>query len=358
MSGVELRGVSKSFGTVRAVHGVDLAVPAGLVTALVGPSGCGKTTLLRLVAGFEAPDEGEVLVGGQLVAGRGRWVPPERRRVGMVFQHLALFPHLDVAGNLAYGLQGQDRAARRVRVEELLDLVGLRGYERRYPDELSGGQAQRVALARALAPRPEVVLLDEPFSSLDVSLRAGVRVEVHRILRAEGATAVLVTHDEEEALSLGDQVAVMLEGRLAQVGTPEEVYRRPASPAVAAFLGGANLVAGEVRGGLLHTELGTMWANTDDGPAVAVLRPEDLDLGLAQEGPGRVEAVQYHGHDQVVTVVLRGGARVRARLAARRRFSVGAAVALRPSEADALVFPAPEATMPSALPADPSFVEE
>jgi iron(III) transport system ATP-binding protein len=339
MRQVELRGLRKSFGDVAAVDGVDLTVPGGAITALVGPSGCGKTTLLRLIAGLEMPDDGEVVISGEMMAGAGYWVPPERRRVGMVFQHLALFPHLNVAGNVGYGLAALGRSERQARVAELLELVGLRGYERRYPDQLSGGQAQRVAVARALAPRPAVVLLDEPFSSLDVSLRGEIRAEVQRILRTEGVTAVLVTHDQEEALSFGDQVAVMLDGRLAQVGTPEGAYQRPASPAVALFLGEANLISGEVSAGVMHTELGPVELAADDGPAMVALRPEDLDLEMVPEGPNRVVEVHYYGHDQLVTVELPSGARVRARLAADRRFPVGSAVLARSISGRVVVFP-------------------
>ena len=326
--GVELQGVSKSFGAVRAVRALDLGLPDEEITALVGPSGCGKTTTLRLIAGFEVPDDGEVWVGENLVAGAGRWMEPEARRVGMVFQQLALFPHLDVGGNIAYGLRGHDRGARRARVVELLELVGLAGYERRRPDELSGGQAQRVALARALAPRPQVVLLDEPFSNLDVSLRAGVRREVRRILQAQGVTALLVTHDQDEALAMGDRVAVMLDGTVVQSGPPEEVYRRPSSPEVAAFLGDANLVPGEIRGAHLETEFGAIpLAATDaHGSAVGLVRPEDLDLSEDRDADAEVVFVEYYGHDQLVVVALPSGRRLRVRLHARHRFDVGARV--------------------------------
>ena len=323
---VELVGVVKSFGPVRAVDGVTLALAPGAITALLGPSGCGKTTTLRLVAGFEAPDAGLVRLAGAVVAGPGTWVPPERRRVGMVFQQLALFPHLDVAANVGYGLRGRSRAERRARVAELLDLVGLAGYGRRRPDQLSGGQAQRVALARALAPAPAVVLLDEPFSSLDVSLRAGVRAEVAAILRAAGATALLVTHDQDEALAVGDQVAVMLAGGLAQLGPPEAVYRRPASAAVAEFLGDTNLFSGTLAGGRLDTPAGALALPGPAGAATALVRPEDLDVEEDPAGASRVVEVTYFGHDQVVTVTLPGGTVARARLHARQRLTPGTAV--------------------------------
>lgn len=323
---VELAGVSKSFGPVRAVDDVRLTLPDGAITALLGPSGCGKTTTLRLVAGFEVPDAGEIRLAGAPVAGPGTWVPPERRRVGMVFQHLALFPHLDVAGNVAYGLRGAARAERRRRVAELLDLVGLAGYERRRPDQLSGGQAQRVALARALAPEPAVVLLDEPFSSLDVGLRTEVRTEVRRILLAAGTAALLVTHDQDEALAVGDRVAVMLAGRLAQCAAPEEVYRRPASQEVAAFLGDTNLFDGPVEGGVLDTPIGGLAVDGPAGAATGLVRPEDLEVEEDPAGGARVTEVVYYGHDQLVTVALAGGTRLRARLHARHRLTPGTVV--------------------------------
>jgi iron(III) transport system ATP-binding protein len=341
---VVLRGVSKSFGSVAAVRDVDLTVADGELLALVGPSGCGKTTLLRLIAGFERPDGGEITIAGATVAAGGTLVPPERRRVGMVFQQLALFPHLTVEQNVAYGLgRKASSAQRRERVADLLSLVGLNGYEKRFPDELSGGQAQRVALARALAPEPAVVLMDEPFSSLDVSLREGVRREVRRILKAAGATALLVTHDQDEALVMGDRVAVMLAGHIAQTGEPEEVYRQPTSPAVAGFLGDANLVQGEIVGDILRTELGDLplaRRDRNDGDAVvALVRPEDLDLQLAEHGPATVTSVEYFGHDQVIAVVLPSGRTVRARLHARRRIPEGSRVEVHCGGLGVVAFP-------------------
>jgi iron(III) transport system ATP-binding protein len=342
-SSVELSGVSMWFGPVRALEGLDLVVPTGQLTTVVGPSGCGKTTTLRLVAGFEAPDAGEVRVSGRLVAGGGQWVPPERRGVGIVFQQLALFPHLNVGANVGYGLASLDRRARRARVGQLLDLVGLSGYESRYPDQLSGGQAQRVALARALAPRPAVVLLDEPFANLDVSLRAGLRREVRAILAAEGATTLLVTHDQDEALSCGDQVAVMLRGRIAQMGPPEHVYAKPATAEVAAFLGDANLLPGEVRAGVIDTELGQLQVQADvpGGHAVVLVRPEGLEVEVTPEGSSLVLHAEYHGHDHLVVVALPSGRRVRARVGAGRPIRPGDRVAVRPAPGPAVAYPRP-----------------
>jgi iron(III) transport system ATP-binding protein len=315
---IELHGVTKRYGAVLAVDAVDLVVPAGEFLTLLGPSGCGKSTLLRIVAGFEAPDAGRVRLFGEDVAG----VAPERRGVGLVFQHLALFPHLDVAGNVAYGLRSSSRAERKARVGELLELVDLRGAERRYPDQLSGGQAQRVALARALAPKPRVVLLDEPFSSLDTTLRASLRAEVRSILRAAGVTAILVTHDQDEALSLGDAVGVMFDGRIVRHGPPREVYADPRSAEVAVFVGDANRVYGTSRDGLIDTELGWL-AGPVGGGDVALVRPEQVLVELDPAGPAIVVEVEYYGHDQAVTVRLPSGRMVRTRLATDRAFRPG-----------------------------------
>lgn len=313
---IEVRGLRKRFGAVAAVDGVDLEVASGEFTVLLGPSGCGKSTLLRLIAGFEAPDAGEIRLGGDAVAAPadGVLVPPERRGVGIVFQQLALFPHLDVRGNIGYGLRRLPRDERRARVEEMLALIDLTSTATRYPDQLSGGQAQRVALARALAPSPAVVLLDEPFSSLDTALRSSLRAEVRAILKDAGVTSVLVTHDQDEALSMGDRVAVMFDGRIARHGDPREVYLAPGSPPVAAFVGEANVLPGQVRDGILVTELGELPCDAGDGDVTATFRPEHVQLEPADGGGAVIVAVEYYGHDQAVRLRLPSGREVRARI--------------------------------------------
>ena len=335
MSSLEVRGARKAYGRVIALSGVDLTVPSGALVAVLGPSGCGKTTLLRCVAGFERLDGGEIRVGDRRVAGPGTHLPPHRRRVAVVPQEGALFPHLSVGGNVAYGL---DLAARRAnRVAEVLDLVGLAGYADRMPHELSGGQQQRVAVARALAPRPPLVLLDEPFSALDAALRAELRRDVRAALRADGATAVLVTHDQGEALSISDEVAVMRDGRIVQAGTPSQVYRAPADPWVAAFVGEAVLLPASLDGGRARTALGDVPVVGPANGAAAVtvfLRPEQLRLLPAGAGDGVPATVlrrDFHGHDALFLLSLEGGQQVSARIfdPSGAPFAVGDQVAVQ-----------------------------
>ena len=309
--------LTKSFAGVRAVEGATLEVHSGAICALVGPSGCGKTTLLRLIGGFEHPDAGLIEIGGRVVAAPGSFMPPERRRVGMVFQDYALFPHFDVAGNVAYALR---RGGSEQRVAEVLKLVGLEQLGDRYPHELSGGQQQRVALARALAPTPETILLDEPFSNLDAGLRARVRQETREILLEARVTALLVTHDQEEALSLADTVAVMRAGRVVQCGTPEHVYGRPADRWVAAFLGDAVILPGDAHEGMVSCELGRFTTDpSESGPVDVMIRPESITLSTTPQ-PGHretheavVTGREFYGHDQLVTVRLESGTELRSR---------------------------------------------
>ena len=304
---LELAGVARRYGDVRAVDGVDLVVAPGRTTALLGPSGCGKSTLLRLVAGLETPDAGTIRLEGRDLAR----VPPQRRGIGMVFQDFALFPHLDVAGNVAFGLVERrwPRERRDARVHELLDAVGLAGLERRRPHELSGGQQQRVALARALAPQPAVILLDEPFSNLDAALRGSTRDEVRSILKRTGTTAVLVTHDQEEALTFADRIAVMRAGRLEQDGAPEEVYARPRTAFVASFLGRTNLLRGEGLGHVARTPLGELaLSRPAQGQVMVSLRPEALSFRPGGHGvPARVLQREFKGHDLTYTCQLLQG---------------------------------------------------
>ena len=311
MSALELTDVHKAFGATRVLCGVDLAVPAGSLTAVLGPSGCGKTTLLRVTAGFEPPDGGEVRVDGRPVTA----LAPEHRQVGVVPQEGALFPHLDVAGNVAFAVR--DRRTRARRVSELLEMVGLPGSGKRRPAELSGGQQQRVALARALAAEPRVLLLDEPFSALDAGLRADVRAEVRGVLRRAGATAVLVTHDQEEALSMADHVAVLWGGRVRQHDTPQQVYSRPCDLDVARFVGEAVELPGHGRGDEVTCALGTLpvAGRHAQGTGTVLLRPAQLRLDDASCIRARVVGRTFFGQDIALTLELGDGRRLTARTA-------------------------------------------
>ncbi len=337
MTRVVVSGLRKSFGPHVVLDGLDLEVAEGSLTAVLGPSGSGKTTLLRILAGFERAGSGSVTLGGTLVEGGRTHVPPESRRIGYVPQDGALFPHLDATANVAFGLSRRERKDRPVR--QLLALVGLAGAGHLYPHQLSGGMQQRVALARALAIQPALVLLDEPFSSLDAALRAGVRADVARVLAETGTTAVLVTHDQDEALSLADRVAVLRQGRVAQWAAPEELYADPLDPPLARFVGDANILEGTVQDGMAMTVLGPLHiaprtpALAEHLPVLVLVRPEQVQLGTAPgvfPGPaGRVTECRYFGHDMLVTVETGPAGQpwsVQARLIGRARLGAGSPV--------------------------------
>ena len=318
MSRLTVRGLEKSFGAVPVLRGVDLDVAQGTLAAVLGPSGCGKTTLLRVVAGFERPDAGTVELDSTLVASPSVSIAPERRRVGIVPQEGALFPHLSVSANVGYGLGRRDRRSGG-RIDDVLALVGLADFGDRMPHELSGGQQQRVALARALAPEPALILLDEPFSALDTGLRAAVRDDVREALRTAGQTAVLVTHDQQEALSMADSVAVMRDGVVVQSASPSDLYAAPVDAGVATFVGEAMVVEANLRDGRATSRLGDLvvrggTGDLREGPGRVVVRPEQVMLGPASEGlPARICSTVFYGHDALIRLQLADGAEVLAR---------------------------------------------
>ena len=339
MSALTVRGVHKRFGATPVLRDLDLDVADGELVAVLGASGCGKTTLLRLVAGFDTPDAGTIHFGAQEVCAPGRSMSPQRRRVGYVPQEGALFPHLDVAANVAFGLPRAQRRAG-VRIHELLELVGLDpAHASRLPRQLSGGQQQRVALARALAPNPSLVLLDEPFSSLDAGLRAETRAAVAGALRAAHATALLVTHDQSEALSIADRVAIVRAGRITQFDAPARLYDAPVDAATARFVGDVTTLDADADGARAETALGPVRLRTHaSGPITVLLRPEQITITAAPDAaasrvacatPARVTHVDYYGHDATVTLtVLPDGPSVLARTLARDLPALGDVVGL------------------------------
>ena len=298
---LELRELSKAYGATVAVDRLSLALEAGRIGCLLGPSGSGKTSVLRSIAGFERPDAGEVLAGGERLSAPGRWVPPERRRIGMVFQDYALFPHITVRANVAFGLRDADRAVRQRRALEMLELVGLADQAAKLPHELSGGQQQRVALARALAPRPRLVLLDEPFSNLDAEVRMELAQQVRAALKAEGATTLLVTHDQREAFAIADEIGVLRAGRLEQWDAPWKLYHSPATRFVADFVGEGSFIQGTVLGpSRVSTELGVIEGEVMRGQAAGthvdlLLRPDDLIHDDASELKAEVVERVFRG---------------------------------------------------------------
>jgi iron(III) transport system ATP-binding protein len=326
---IRLNNVTKYYEQTCAVDSVSLEVRKGEFLVLLGGSGCGKTTTLRLVAGLERPESGEVWIDGTLVTSENTWVPPEGRQIGMVFQDYALFPHLTVGQNIAFALKGLKGQARNQRVDEVLSLVGLEGKGARYPYQLSGGQQQRVALARALAAAPLVVLLDEPFSNLDAALRKSMREEVRAIVRQADAAAIFVTHDQEEAMSLADEIAVMQGGKLLQVGKPDLVYRQPLTRYLASFLGDANFLEGEAHGDTVETALGTLrLAQALQGRVTVMIRPETLSVTSDANGSAGVTDSRYFGHYRTIKLQHDSDVHLEAKVWAQHDFSPGERVSI------------------------------
>ncbi len=345
---LELRDVSCAYESGRpAVQGISFAAREGEILCLLGPSGCGKTTILRAIAGFEPVRSGQLFLSGQLVSSSDVMIPTENRHVGMVFQEYALFPHLRVQDNIAFGLSHLARSERAARVQEMLRLTGLEGFERRYPHELSGGQQQRVALSRALVQNPVVLLLDEPFSNLDPDMAGRMRQELHDLLRRTKTTTVLVTHDHDEAFAMADRIAVLNHGRLEQFDTPEMMYHMPATPFVADFVGQADFIPGTVSQGMVHTELGEFPDTIEckDGTAVVVMiRPDDIHLVPTEGARSRVLSRQFHGSENLYTVSLPSGQIVHSSQGSTSVYQEGTTVELRVLATHTVLFRREEST--------------
>jgi iron(III) transport system ATP-binding protein len=343
---VVLDDIDVGYSGQRVVHAISLQLSRGQIGCLLGPSGCGKTTLLRAIAGFEGVMRGEIRLNDQAVARPGFTLAPEKRNVGMVFQDFALFPHLDVTGNIAFGIRRWSRTERGRRVKELLRLIGLSGYERAYPHALSGGQQQRIALARALAPRPQLLLLDEPFSSMDVELRTDLAREVRSILRSEGTTAILVTHDQNEAFAFADRIAVLNNGRVCQWDTAYNLYHRPADRFVASFVGEGTIISGRVCAeDCVETALGRISGPLSGrfapgSPVDVLVRPDDIELeNAAGEVSAEVAGKAFRGADFLYTLRLQDGTELLCVAPSHDNFVVGDHVRLRLNFSHLVVFP-------------------
>ena len=336
MSGtLELSHISQSYGAHKVLNDISFRLGDGTIACLLGASGCGKTTVLRCIAGFERVETGEILINGNMASRPGYRLPPESRRIGMVFQDYALFPHLTVARNIAFGLHGADEAMRRARVNEMLEIVGLSGSAQRYPQELSGGQQQRVALARALAPRPALMLLDEPFSNLDVEMRERLSIEVRDILKSQNTTTILVTHDQNEAFTFADEIGIMMDGSIAQWATPYALYHEPANRDIAEFIGRGVFLPGIVlEGNRIRLELGELPSDTRlpaaPGETVDVLlRPDDILHDDASPLQGKVLTKAFRGAEFIYTLELPGGGRVMSLVPSHHNHAIGENIGIR-----------------------------
>jgi iron(III) transport system ATP-binding protein len=338
---IKLRNVVKSYDSTKAVNGISFHVEKGEIFAILGPSGCGKTSTLRLIAGFEKPDTGKIIINETPVAGGAAFIPPERRGVGMVSQDYALFPHLNVQKNIAFGLRGLDKVQREEIVGNMLKFVGLKKFAKRYPHQLSGGQQQRTALARALAPCPVVVLLDEPFSNLDTDMRVRMRDEMKEILTKAKTTAVLVTHDQEEAFVIADRIAVMDQGNIEQIGTPEEIYHSPATRFVADFVGQADFIDGIAREEGILTEIGII--QNQEGHPIGeeielMIRPDDIDFAPDPGGNGIIESRQFRGSENLYHIRMPSGKIVHSARESTGIFEPGTRVAVKSSPTHVVSF--------------------
>jgi iron(III) transport system ATP-binding protein len=328
---LEVENLRHAYGQQEVVRGLSFSLARGAIGCVLGPSGCGKTTVLRCIAGFEGIQEGEIRLAGKVVSGRGVMLPPERRRIGMVFQDYALFPHLPVSGNIAFGLHAMAAPERVARVAQLAQLVGLSASLDKYPHEISGGQQQRVALARALAPRPELLLLDEPFSNLDVDLRERLSLEVRDIIKASGATAVLVTHDQQEAFAMADEIGVLHQGRIQQWDNPYNLYHRPANRFVADFVGqGVFLPAKALNGRQLQIELGVLQGDSQGLQNLEVLlRPDDVVHDDAAPTQAEVVHKAFRGAEILYTLRLASGQKVLALVPSHHNHALGEKIGIR-----------------------------
>ncbi len=347
---LELREVACAYEPARpAVEEITFTVQQGEILCLLGPSGCGKTTILRAIAGFERVVAGSIALSGQLVSSSDTLVPTEQRHIGMVFQEYALFPHLRVEKNIAFGLHHLSRSQQKAVVDDLLTLTGLRGLEQRYPHELSGGQQQRVALARALAPRPVLLLLDEPFSNLDPDMASRMRQDLHTLLRQTKTTAILVTHDHDEAFAMADRIAVLHRGRLEQFDTPEAIYHLPTTPFVADFVGQADFISGLVTGDQVTTEIGQFpnTRNFSTGTRVHVMiRPDDIHITPAKGANARILGRQFKGSENLYTIQLQSGQLIHSSESSLSIYEVGTAIALHVVATHTVLFPQPSDSRP------------